>query len=569
MDYITVREAAEKWGVSPRSITYHLVAGRIEGAVRKGHMWLIPATASKPRDRRKKKETPSYYTLLEQEDSLFSILDLFPIPMAVFSPDGECSFMNKAFIDFFCIPTPWDIIGNFNVLQDPFINDKLGLTDYLKRVFSGEILSIYDVKVPFEEIDNRYRSRRRSPIEQEVYQDITNFPLLREDGTVAYVITVFMTKHIYQSRLDTIKAKEYIDTHWLDDFNLDKISNHAGLSRHHLTRLFKQFIGITPYSYYQKVKIEKIKEALGDLTLNISEAFNSCGADYSGGFAEAFKKKIGMTPSEYRRSLQTDVCDNSKQPGQCSPFTANYYKPICESDEPLFQTAELFPIPIQIFKPNGDIVFINEAVLKMWNVKDTSQIIGQYNLIRDPFANGQPELQDGIRKVFGGEVVLISDVRIPLENFWEWYKTRSPVYDIEAIYTDILNFPVPGADGKMAYMVAVFFTSRIYQGKSEVARAREYLENNWREEFNIDSIAKAACLSPSHLVRLFKKHTGMTPYSYYQEIKVSRLKEALRDKNVSISQAFFSCGFEYPGNFARFFKEQVGMTPSQYRKSID
>jgi AraC family transcriptional regulator len=381
MDYITVREAAEKWGVSPRSITYHLVAGRIEGAVRKGHMWLIPATASKPRDRRKKKETPSYYTLLEQEDSLFSILDLFPIPMAVFSHDGECSFMNKAFIDFFCIPTPWDIIGNFNVLQDPFINDKLGLTDYLKRVFSGEILSIYDVKVPFEEIDNRYRSRRRSPIEQEVYQDITNFPLLREDGTVAYVITVFMTKHIYQSRLDTIKAKKYIDTHWLDDFNLDKISNHAGLSRHHLTRLFKQFIGITPYSYYQKVKIEKIKEALGDLTLNISEAFNSCGADYSGGFAEAFKKKIGMTPSEYRRSLQTDVCDNSKQPGQGSPFTANYYKPICESDEPLFQTAELFPIPIQIFKPNGDIVFINEAVLKMWNVKDTSQIIGQYNLI--------------------------------------------------------------------------------------------------------------------------------------------------------------------------------------------
>ena len=402
-----------------------------------------------------------------------------------------------------------------------------------------------------------------------MYQDITNFPLLREDGTVAYVITVFMTKHIYQSRLDTIKAKEYIDTHWLDDFNLDKISNHAGLSRHHLTRLFKQFIGITPYSYYQKVKIEKIKEALGDLTLNISEAFNSCGADYSGGFAEAFKKKIGMTPSDYRRSLQTDVCDNSKQPGPDSNFTANYYKPICESDEPLFQTAELFPIPIQIFKPNGDIVFINEAVLKMWNVKDTSQIIGQYNLIRDPFANGQPELQDGIRKVFGGEVVLISDVRIPLENFWEWYKTRSPVYDIEAIYTDILNFPVPGADGKMAYMVAVFFTSRIYQGKSEVARAREYLENNWREEFNIDSIAKAACLSPSHLVRLFKKHTGMTPYSYYQEIKVSRLKEALRDKNVSISQAFFSCGFEYPGNFARFFKEQVGMTPSQYRKSID
>ena len=569
MDYITVGEAAEKWGVSPRSITYHLAAGRIEGAIRKGHMWLIPATSPKPQDRRRKKEYPSFHTLLEQRDSLFSVLDLFPIPMEVFSPNGVCLFMNKTFLEFFCIPNPSDIIGKFNVLKDPFINDKLGLTDYLKRVFSGEILSVYDVKVPFEEIDNRYRSQWRNPMEHETYQDITNFPLLREDGTVAYIITVFMTKRIYQSRLDAVRVKEYIDTHWLDDFDLDKISNYAGLSRHHLTRLFKSFIGTTPYSYYQEIKLEKIKEALGDLTLNISEAFNSCGADYSGGFAEAFKKKMGMTPSEYRKTLQTEMCGNRKQSGQGKPLPATTLNPICKSEEQLFQTAELFPIPIQIFKRNGDIVFINEAVLKLWNVKDTSQIIGKYNLIRDPFANGQPELKDGIRKAFQGDVVLIPDVRIPLENFWEWYKTRSPVYDIEAIYTDILNFSVAGADCKMAYMVAIFFTSRIYQGKSAVAKAREYLENNWREEFDIDSIAKAACISPSHLVRLFKKQTGMTPYSYYQELKVARLKEALRDKNLSVSQAFLSCGFEYPGNFARFFKEQVGMTPSQYRKIMD
>ena len=51
MNYITVNEAAKKWGVSPRSITYHLVAGRIEGAIKKGHMWLIPITSPKPQDR--------------------------------------------------------------------------------------------------------------------------------------------------------------------------------------------------------------------------------------------------------------------------------------------------------------------------------------------------------------------------------------------------------------------------------------------------------------------------------------------------------------------------------------
>lgn len=382
MGYITVGEAAEKWGVSPCSITHHLVAGRIEGAIRKGHIWLIPATSPKPQDMRRKKESPSLHTLLEQQDSLFSVLNLFPIPMEVFSPDGVCLFMNKVFLEFFCIPNPSDIIGKFNVLQDSFINDKLGLTEYLKRVFSGEILSVYDVKVPFEEIDNRYQSRRGNPMEHETYQDITNFPLLGEDGTVAYIIAVFMTKRIYQSRQDVIKVKEYIDIHWLNDFDLDKISNYAGLSRHHLTRLFKRFIGITPYSYYQEVKLEKIKEALGDLTLTISQAFHSCGADYSGGFGEAFKKKMGMTPSEYRKTLQTDECDNSKQPGQSNPLTVTSFMPICESEEQLFQTAELFPIPIQIFKRNGDIVFINEAVLKMWNVNVT-----QNNATEQPFHN--------------------------------------------------------------------------------------------------------------------------------------------------------------------------------------
>ncbi len=61
MDYITVREAAEKWGVSTRSITYHLVDGRISGAVKKGNLWLIPISAEKPADLRrgKKKCGPS------------------------------------------------------------------------------------------------------------------------------------------------------------------------------------------------------------------------------------------------------------------------------------------------------------------------------------------------------------------------------------------------------------------------------------------------------------------------------------------------------------------------------
>jgi len=54
MNYLTIKEAAEKWGVSGRMVTYYCVAGRIEGVIRKGNMWLVPADAEKPKDGRYK-----------------------------------------------------------------------------------------------------------------------------------------------------------------------------------------------------------------------------------------------------------------------------------------------------------------------------------------------------------------------------------------------------------------------------------------------------------------------------------------------------------------------------------
>lgn len=54
MDYITLREASEKWGVSSRQVNYYCVEGRILGAVKMACVWLIPKEAAKPADRRYK-----------------------------------------------------------------------------------------------------------------------------------------------------------------------------------------------------------------------------------------------------------------------------------------------------------------------------------------------------------------------------------------------------------------------------------------------------------------------------------------------------------------------------------
>ena len=54
MEYLTAKEAGEKWGITPRMVNYHCTGGRIPGAVKKGDLWLIPADAEKPADGRRK-----------------------------------------------------------------------------------------------------------------------------------------------------------------------------------------------------------------------------------------------------------------------------------------------------------------------------------------------------------------------------------------------------------------------------------------------------------------------------------------------------------------------------------
>lgn len=52
MDYMTIKQTAEKWGICTRRIQTLCTEGRIEGAERLGYQWVIPADAEKPKDAR-------------------------------------------------------------------------------------------------------------------------------------------------------------------------------------------------------------------------------------------------------------------------------------------------------------------------------------------------------------------------------------------------------------------------------------------------------------------------------------------------------------------------------------
>ena len=54
MEYLTTVEMSRNWGITPRRIGVLCAEGRIDGAIKKGKTWLIPADSQKPADARRK-----------------------------------------------------------------------------------------------------------------------------------------------------------------------------------------------------------------------------------------------------------------------------------------------------------------------------------------------------------------------------------------------------------------------------------------------------------------------------------------------------------------------------------
>lgn len=240
----------------------------------------------------------------------------------------------------------------------------------------------------------------------------------------------------------------------------------------------------------------------------------------------------------------------------------------CENifgDEKLMvKIMECFPYPIQVSRLDGSLIFANEAFLKFFHIASKNKLIKEYNMFHDPFI-ANLGIKESDFKAFQGETVRLYDIKVPVQDIINKFGAGEICFN--SIFMNVTTFPVYNEQKQLSWVVSIFITSKIYSGKQEIIKGKEYIENHWQEEFDITAVAKASGLSNTQFTRLFKNYTGFTPHRYYLNLKINMLKEKLLDDNLSITQAFSACGLDYNGHYAQVFKAQVGITPSAYRKS--
>ena len=96
--------------------------------------------------------------------------------------------------------------------------------------------------------------------------------------------------------------------------------------------------------------------------------------------------------------------------------------------------------------------------------------------------------------------------------------------------------------------------------------AIEFMRNHYGSNISIQDICSLIYLSPCHFKRVFKDHTGQTPYRYLVGIRIEKSKELLRKADHTIEEVAGLCGFVNAGHFSTVFKRHLNMSPTEFRK---
>lgn len=100
---------------------------------------------------------------------------------------------------------------------------------------------------------------------------------------------------------------DYIGDNYFDDISSAKLSRHFGYDEAYFCRRFKSVTGLTPMNYIQILRLETAKEKIKSGNFKISEISALCGFSDVSYFTRCFKKRYGMTPTEYSAKNNTGV----------------------------------------------------------------------------------------------------------------------------------------------------------------------------------------------------------------------------------------------------------------------
>lgn len=99
--------------------------------------------------------------------------------------------------------------------------------------------------------------------------------------------------------------------------------------------------------------------------------------------------------------------------------------------------------------------------------------------------------------------------------------------------------------------------------KKNIKLLIEYLKSDLHIKLSLDDLSSVSGLSKFHLLRSFKKYTGLTPHVFRTQYKIEKAKKDIL-KGVALCDIAQEVGFSDQSHLTKTFKEYLGFTPKQF-----
>lgn len=130
----------------------------------------------------------------------------------------------------------------------------------------------------------------------------------REDIPAIYEEMEASARRIMECRPIVAQARQYIYAHYAErDLDLTQVAANIGCNPSYLSRTMKQELGISFKDYLTMLRIRQAKNLMRDRGLSLNQIAEKVGYSNQHYFSAAFKNCQGVSPSEYRRSVERPV----------------------------------------------------------------------------------------------------------------------------------------------------------------------------------------------------------------------------------------------------------------------
>ncbi|MBE6602537.1 MAG: helix-turn-helix transcriptional regulator [Ruminococcaceae bacterium] len=221
---------------------------------------------------------------------------------------------------------PWEVHAHVSNLIDPnnmlvvsFTANSPAMEFFDKRIFTlgkteKTLLSLFvkEARVALGAIPDDYHDKRALDFSSaprgsfqllECYLTEFLLVLLRGgDEASSTVLRSEKTRALGQSSITELIIA-YLEENVASDLTLSDICSRFFIGKTQLCKLFDDHVGTSPMEYFSNLKITEAKKLLRREDLSVSRIADMLSYSSIHNFSRAFKKNVGISPSDYRKKI--------------------------------------------------------------------------------------------------------------------------------------------------------------------------------------------------------------------------------------------------------------------------